>query len=126
LSTGNLPLDAAYFKPGETAISINSKPYLNLIGRMLLKYPKLQIEVAGYTDNVGNEEENVTLSQARADAVRRFLTGVAPSLAPMLRARGYGSADPRADNATEQGRLQNRRVELRVINREALPEYGSR
>ncbi|MBN1128273.1 MAG: OmpA family protein [Chitinispirillaceae bacterium] len=122
LSTGELLLDAVYFKSGETIISINSKPYLNIIGKMLLKYPKLEIEVAGHTDNVGGMEYNVGLSQGRADAVRSYLTGVAPGL--NLSARGYGMNMPKADNDTKEGRLSNRRVELRVTNRDALQEYS--
>ena len=53
LSTGELLLDAVYFMSGKTFLSDNSKPYLNIIGKMLLKYPKLQIEAKGHTDNIG-------------------------------------------------------------------------
>jgi outer membrane protein OmpA-like peptidoglycan-associated protein len=124
LSTGELLLDAVYFKTGKTVISINSKPYLNIIGQMLLKYPKLQIEVAGHTDNVGSVASNKTLSQGRADAVRYYLIEVASSLSSNLTAVGYGLSIPKADNGTADGRLANRRVELRVTNKNALQEYS--
>jgi OOP family OmpA-OmpF porin len=124
LSTGELLLDAVYFETGKTVISINSKPYLNIIGKMLAKYPKLQIEVAGYTDNIGSEASNIELSQGRADAVRMYLIEVAPLLSTTLIAHGYGMKMPKADNKSAKGRLANRRVELRVVNKNALLEYG--
>jgi outer membrane protein OmpA-like peptidoglycan-associated protein len=124
LSTGELLLDAVYFNTGKTIISINSKPYLNIIGKMLLKYPKLQIEVAGHTDNVGSVDYNIGLSQGRAQAVRDYLIVVSPALNSSLSARGYGMSMPKADNTTTDGRTANRRVELRVTNRDALLEYS--
>jgi len=124
LSTGELLLDAVYFKTGETIISINSKPYLNIIGKMLLKYPKLQIEVAGHTDNVGGREYNIGLSQGRAESVRNYLTEIEPGLISNLSAHGYGMSMPKADNNTKEGRQSNRRVQLRVTNMNALLEYS--
>jgi outer membrane protein OmpA-like peptidoglycan-associated protein len=124
LSTGELLLDAVYFKTGKTIISINSKPYLNIIGKMLLKYPKLQIEVAGHTDNVGGADYNIGLSQGRAESVHNYLTTVYPALGSSLSAHGYGMSMPKADNGTADGRQSNRRVELRVINKDALLEYS--
>jgi outer membrane protein OmpA-like peptidoglycan-associated protein len=124
LSTGELLLDAVYFETGKTIISINSKPYLNIIGKMLLKYPKLQIEVAGYTDNIGGKEYNVTLSQGRAEAVRSYLVEDQPMLNSNLNSHGYGMSMPKADNNTKEGRLANRRVELRVLNKDALLQYS--
>lgn len=126
LSTGELLLDAVYFESDGTELSINSKPYLNIIGKMLLKYPKLQIEVAGHTDNIGEVDYNVTLSQGRADAVRNYLVNIAPALSSYLGAHGYGMSMPKAENGTNEGRQANRRVELRVLNRDVLHEYGSK
>jgi len=126
LSTGELLLDAVYFETNKTIISINSKPYLNIIGKMLLKYPKLQIEVAGHTDNVGGKDYNVTLSQGRAESVRSYLVEVAPALNATLNSHGYGMNMPKADNGTKEGRLTNRRVELRVLNMNALQQYSER
>jgi outer membrane protein OmpA-like peptidoglycan-associated protein len=124
LSTGELLLDAVYFESGKTVVSINSKPYLNIIGKMLLKYPKLQIEVAGYTDNTGSADFNLNLSQRRAEAVRNYMIITSPALASYLSARGYGVNNPIADNATKDGRQANRRVVLHVINVSALPAYS--
>jgi len=124
LSTGLLLLDAVYFETGKAQISINSFPYLNIIGKMLTKYPKLQIEVSGHTDNVGNYDRNITLSQARAEAVRRYMIQVAPELLTRISARGYGPTQPKAPNTTADGRKMNRRTELQVLNKEVLIEYN--
>ncbi|MBU1264886.1 MAG: OmpA family protein [Gammaproteobacteria bacterium] len=71
----------------------------------------VDIEVAGHTDSMGSDAYNMKLSQQRAEAVRNFLIsrGVA---ADRLTAKGYGESQPVADNATEEGRFKNRRVEL--------------
>lgn len=71
----------------------------------------VDIEVAGHTDSMGSDAYNMKLSRQRAAAVRNFLIsrGVA---ADRLTAKGYGESQPVADNATEEGRFKNRRVEL--------------
>lgn len=123
LSTGLLLLDAVYFETGKAEISINSYPYLNIIGKMLTKYPKLQIEISGHTDNIGKFQSNMLLSQARAEAVRVYLIQVASDLSSRFSARGYGSTQPKAPNNSASGRKVNRRVELQVLNKEALQDY---
>lgn len=122
LSTGELLLDAVYFRTGITQLTINSKSYLNVIAKMLQKYPKLQFEVSGHTDNIGTEAFNITLSQGRAEAVKFYLNEVAPAL--RLSSYGYGMSVPKASNYTRDGRQKNRRVELRVTNRDVLQEYS--
>ncbi|MDB5105082.1 MAG: Photosystem chlorophyll a apoprotein [Fibrobacteres bacterium] len=123
LKTGLLNLEALYFETGRAEISINSKAYLNLVGRMLSKYPKLQMEIAGHTDNVGGAAKNEKLSQDRADAVRLYLSAAYAELSGHLSAKGYGSAVPKTTNATAEGRQINRRVEIAVLNKEVLKEY---
>jgi len=123
LRTGVLNLEALYFETGRAEISINSKPYLNLVGKMLAKYPKLQMEIAGHTDNVGGAAANMKLSQDRADAVRLYLTAGYPDLNGHLTAHGYGSSQPKTSNKTADGRQINRRVEITVLNKDALKEY---
>jgi outer membrane protein OmpA-like peptidoglycan-associated protein len=124
LSTGLLVLDAVYFETGKTQISINSEPYLSLIAKMLTKYPKLQIEIGGHTDNVGGLTYNQNLSQGRAQAVVNYMVKEAPDMQGRLTAKGYGYSTPKADNKTAEGRQLNRRTELKVINRDALREYN--
>jgi outer membrane protein OmpA-like peptidoglycan-associated protein len=72
------------------------------------------IEIAGYTDNTGDPQANVALSQRRAEAVRDALikAGVNPD---MLVAKGYGNANPIASNDLAEGRFSNRRIEYRVV-----------
>jgi len=124
LSTGSLVMGGVYFETGKSDISINSKPYLDMLSKMLIKYPKLRIEVAGHTDNVGRDAYNMNLSQARAMSVRNYMVGQAPSLDARLTARGYGESMPKADNTTAEGRKLNRRTELQVLNKDALREYN--
>jgi len=124
LSTGMLVLDGVYFTTNKADIQLNSRGYLTTIARMLVKYPKLRLEIGGHTDNVGKFETNMALSQKRAEAVFIFLHNVDPALAPMLSAKGYGPTMPKADNATAAGREINRRVEIKVLNPEVLKEYN--
>ena len=124
LTTGMLILDAVYFESAKTEISMNSKPYLKIIGKMLERYPKLELEVGGHTDNLGSAEKNQQLSQLRAEAVRSYLMQVAPGLTDRLSAMGYGSSMPKADNKKAAGRKVNRRVELKVLNPDVLKEYN--
>ena len=86
---------------------------LKRVARVLTKLKGSHFQVAGHTDNVGNDNWNIGLSLRRAYTVRNFLIaqGVAPE---RITARGYGPYEPIADNATEDGRAMNRRVELRV------------
>jgi outer membrane protein OmpA-like peptidoglycan-associated protein len=91
---------------------------------MLVKYPKLHLEVDGHTDSIGNDAYNLKLSQERAASVAAFMIQMEPQLKDQLTWRGFGETEPVADNGTDYGRAQNRRTELRVINREALREYN--
>lgn len=72
------------------------------------------LEIAGYTDNTGDADANVTLSQKRADLVRDLLLKVGVP-ADMLIAKGYGSANPVASNDDPDGRFHNRRIEYHVV-----------
>jgi uncharacterized protein (TIGR02145 family) len=123
LDSGMIVLDAVYFETGSANIHRNSKPYLKTIAKMLVKYPKLKLEIGGHTDNTGSLKVNMTLSQKRADAVAEFMREQEQVLSGMLSAKGYGPTEPKADNNTEYGRETNRRVELKVLNPEVLSEY---
>jgi uncharacterized protein (TIGR02145 family) len=123
LDSGMIVLDAVYFETGSANIHRNSKPYLKTLAKMLVKYPKLKLEVGGHTDNTGGLQVNMTLSQKRADAVAGFMREQEPALSGMLSSKGYGPTEPAADNDTDEGRETNRRVELKVLNPEVLSEY---
>jgi OOP family OmpA-OmpF porin len=89
---------------------------LNDAARVLSRNPGLTIEVQGHTDSVASDNYNRKLSDRRANAVKRYLANKANGKAS-LTARGYGEAQPIADNSTAAGRAENRRVQLNVIRR---------
>jgi outer membrane protein OmpA-like peptidoglycan-associated protein len=83
------------------------------VSGILLAYPNLKLQVEGYTDNIGTDEYNQKLSEQRAGSVRDYL--VAASVADAnITATGYGKSSPIADNSTNAGRAQNRRVQMVV------------
>jgi outer membrane protein OmpA-like peptidoglycan-associated protein len=88
------------------------------VAGILLAYPGLNIEVGGYTDNVGGDEMNQKLSENRAGSVRSYLVeqGV---LTGSVSAKGFGNTLPVASNDNASGRQENRRVEL-VVSGEAI------
>ena len=83
------------------------------ISGIVLAYPDLKLEIDGYTDAVGSDEYNQTLSDKRAETVRDYLVGSGVGMNSVA-ARGMGKADPVADNTTAAGRQLNRRVEMIV------------
>lgn len=91
-------------------------PILDKIAGMLLRYRRFKIEVRGHTDNIGGEEFNQRLSDARANAVRDALIARGVS-ERRLRARGLGLTRPLVPNDTEENRQKNRRTEFAVIAR---------
>jgi hypothetical protein len=83
------------------------------VSGILLAYPGLKLQVEGYTDNIGSDEYNQKLSEQRADGVKDYL--VSQSVADAnVTAQGFGKTHFVADNSTNEGRAQNRRVELVV------------
>jgi outer membrane protein OmpA-like peptidoglycan-associated protein len=77
----------------------------------LKEWGDIKVEVAGHTCNIGTDDYNLGLSQRRAESVRNYLIDKGIP-ADRLTAKGYGESQPVADNATNEGRIQNRRVEL--------------
>jgi len=88
------------------------------VSGILLAYPNLKLQVEGYTDNIGSDEYNQKLSEQRADGVRDYLISQSVSDSAIT-ASGYGKSDPIADNSTNAGRAQNRRVQL-VVSGDAI------
>jgi len=110
-----LVLEGVKFDFNSSQLDPSGRSILDRIAAALNQYPDVNIEVAGYTDSVGNDAYNLRLSQQRAEAVRDFLIGKGVA-ASRLSAKGYGEADPIASNDTEEGRERNRRVVLRKLN----------
>jgi outer membrane protein OmpA-like peptidoglycan-associated protein len=91
----------------------DARERLARISGIVLAYPDLRLEIDGYTDSVGSDTYNQTLSDKRAGAVRDYLVSSSVS-ADNVTAHGMGKADPIADNGTAAGRKLNRRVEMIV------------
>ncbi len=109
--------DSIGFRPGSAEITPQSSGIIAAIADVLRECPGAEFEVAGHTDNQGSQEGNLRLSEQRALAVRFALEDQdLPLIA--FRARGYGAAFPIADNSTEEGRSQNRRIELSLYTGE--------
>jgi outer membrane protein OmpA-like peptidoglycan-associated protein len=106
------------FDTGKYSLKPGAREKLAKVAGILLAYPGLNIEVGGYTDNVGGDEMNQRLSEHRADSVRDYLVqqGVATN---SLSSKGFGNTLPVASNDNSAGRQQNRRVEL-LVSGEAI------
>jgi outer membrane protein OmpA-like peptidoglycan-associated protein len=106
------------FDTGKYSLKPGAREKLAKVAGILLAYPGLNIEVGGYTDNVGGDAMNQTLSENRAGSVRDYLVqqGVASN---SVSARGFGNSVPVSSNDNSAGRQQNRRVEL-LVSGEAI------
>jgi OOP family OmpA-OmpF porin len=107
-------LNNVFFDTGKASLRIESNKELDELAEFMSHQKVLVIEVAGYTDNVGADDDNLKLSQARADAVRNYLIkkGIGQD---RIQAKGYGSANPVASNDTPEGKQQNRRTEVHIL-----------
>ncbi len=94
----------ATITPASAAVLENALDYFN-------EYPEISVEIDGHTDNAGNKASNQTLSQARADAVKAWLTGRGVA-ADRLATKGYGPDKPIAPNDTPENKKKNRRIEF--------------
>ncbi|MFA5033414.1 MAG: carboxypeptidase regulatory-like domain-containing protein [bacterium] len=103
------------FKVNSAVIRPESFPVLNDAAELLKKHPDVRVEIGGHASSEGGVAHNLTLSQLRAESVRSYLM-TAGILGDKLTAKGYGITQPIADNATEPGRQQNRRMEFRILS----------
>src|SRR5690606_27540674 len=114
-SAQTLRLEGVNFELNSATLTPGARETLREVAAALRGEPTLRAEIAGHTDSSGADDYNLQLSQQRAEAVRDFLVSEGVE-ASRLTARGYGEAQPVADNSTETGRALNRRVEFRVLN----------
>jgi len=107
-------LEDVQFATGSSKLKSSSFKSLDELAELMILKKSLKIELAGHTDNVGNDASNLTLSSNRAKSVRQYLIkkGVP---AKRLTSKGYGDSSPTATNDTKEGRQENRRTEVRII-----------
>ncbi|CAN5232103.1 hypothetical protein BH11MYX1_BH11MYX1_31150 [soil metagenome] len=105
-----------FFDFNKATIKSVSFALLDEVGQAMVDNPTVKVEIGGHTDSVGNDAFNLRLSQARAESVRTYLVkrGIASN---RMVPKGFGENVPLADNRTEVGRSQNRRVEFVITDR---------
>jgi outer membrane protein OmpA-like peptidoglycan-associated protein len=116
-------LSDVLFDTGKFTLKPATQVSLAKVATILTLYPGLKVQVEGYTDSVGGDAYNQTLSENRANAVHDFLVSNGVPAANVT-AAGYGKANPVADNSTAEGRAQNRRVNL-VVSGDAIGVQSS-
>jgi len=104
------------FKPGASEIDSTNFVILNKIIEAIKRFPDAKIVVSGHTDATGSADLNLELSTARAKTVTNFITQVGLIASDRLTFKGFGKEKPVASNETVEGRAQNRRVEILIVN----------
>lgn len=106
------------FETGSPVLLPASEALLDQVATILFDHPEvMKIQIEGHTDSMGSAAKNLKLSAARAKAVRAYLENAGVVGARMV-AKGFGETRPIADNGTAEGREQNRRVELTILERD--------
>lgn len=103
------------FNTNESTIKPNFNRVLDSVAKVINEYDKTKVQIVGYTDNTGSDKINNPLSNARAQSIANYLK-LRNVSAARITAYGLGSQNPIASNATPEGREQNRRVEISLIN----------
>jgi len=108
-------LENIFFETNKSTLKPESYPQLEQVLKFMNSNPTVRMEISGHTDNVGSLKLNTNLSQARAEAVVKYLVerGIDPS---RLDYKGYAFSQPIAPNDTAEGRAKNRRVEFKILS----------
>ncbi|MBK7653593.1 MAG: OmpA family protein [Flammeovirgaceae bacterium] len=107
-------LDHLIFELGKAVINSKSYPELDEVVAMMKENTKIVIQLEGHTDNKGNADANLKLSQSRVDAVKKYITSKGISK-DRVKTKAFGGTQPIATENTEEARALNRRVEMRVL-----------
>ncbi len=102
------------FENGKADILPSMHGDLNQLANFLIDHPKFKLNISGHTDSQGNEDSNLRLSQARADAIKAYLIYEFKIASSRIEAHGYGSSKPIVEEKTEEERKLNRRVEFGI------------
>jgi OmpA-OmpF porin, OOP family len=115
-TTSWFDFDRLLFDTGSATLQPQSQDQLRSVAAILRAYPNVHMRIGGYTDNTGGADQNLKLSNDRASNVMAELVrlGISPD---RLEAKGYGEDHPIADNSTEEGRAQNRRISMLVTQK---------
>jgi len=108
-----ISLEGVFFETNSAKLTAASTTILNRAAATLNDNPSIKAEVAAHTDSRGNDQYNMALSNRRAASVLQYLVAHGVDASRLI-SKGYGETQPRADNATTEGRASNRRVELRI------------
>jgi outer membrane protein OmpA-like peptidoglycan-associated protein len=107
----------ALFDTAQSDLNANATDSLRRVSEILAAYPDGMVEIRGYTDDTGDANANIALSKRRAESVQQWLQANGGLKTQSVTTQGLGSANPVASNATDEGRKQNRRVEIVVSKR---------
>jgi outer membrane protein OmpA-like peptidoglycan-associated protein len=102
------------FGAGNAKLTASSNASLNQVVRVLKENPEMRLKIEGHTDNAGDDDKNMQLSEDRAAAVKAYIVSKGIS-EDRIESQGFGETMPVADNSTATGRKANRRVELKVV-----------
>jgi OOP family OmpA-OmpF porin len=107
-------LKGVNFQTGSHLLNDGARQILDSMADTLQRHPKMRVEIGGHTDNTGPVAINRELSLSRAKAAYEYLVqkGINHEI---MKVKGYSSEEPVANNDSDQGRLQNRRVEMRIV-----------
>ncbi|SEH05506.1 putative lipoprotein YiaD precursor [Candidatus Venteria ishoeyi] len=109
-------LNNIFFDFGKAELRPESFPELNKVAKLMRENPDMEIEVSGYTDNVGSDSFNLKLSTNRTEEVKKYLVSKKINKNRII-AKGYGKENPVTSNETEEGQQQNRRVEFTILKK---------
>jgi OOP family OmpA-OmpF porin len=112
-----VPLPNVQYYTGSSLMLSESAKDLEPLARYLVKHENLHATIYGHTDNVGKRQDNLKLSQDRAESVKQFLINQGVE-ASRLTAIGKGDTEPIRDNSKQEGRMLNRRVEVKLVEQE--------
>jgi len=107
-------LRGVHFNTGSDELSASAQMILKGVAKNLREHPRMRVEVAGHTDNTGSDAINQQLSLNRARSATKYLVDLGINT-KVLTTRGYAATQPIASNESQEGRSQNRRVEMRFV-----------
>ncbi len=112
-----IAFESLEFENGKSEILANMHNDLAKLGNFLVDHPDENLKISGHTDSSGNEQLNLQLSQARADAIKAYLQSEYKIAEDRITAIGYGSSNPIVEEVTDEHRQLNRRVEFEIIKK---------